>query len=225
MRAIVDSDPLIYKIGFGNDDMPLHYQCKMLSYFIDNMLDDIGATDQVFYLSGKDNFRVKVATILPYKGNRDSSHRPRYYNELRAFLVEVYNAILVDGMEADDACGIDAYDCIYNDTPYVICSIDKDLLMLEGDHYNYNRKELCHVDMLEGWRFFYTQCLTGDVSDNIPGLYKLTGSKATKKIKQPLQEFETPEEMDDYVYETYLDLGATKKEVDEIKELLWIRRA
>lgn len=224
MRAIIDADPLAYIVGFGHDNMPLHYQCKKLDEFIEQVLEDVGADDGAFYLTGEGNFRFEVATILPYKGNRDSSHKPRFIKELREHMIYEWQAELISGMEADDACGIDAYNCRASDVEYVICSIDKDLLMLEGKHYNYKRREFSEMEEPETWRRFFTQILTGDSSDNIPGLFKLTGSKATKAIKEPLVELSTYSEMEAYCKSTYLEKGSTEQAFNEVATLLWMRR-
>lgn len=221
MKAIIDGDPIVYIVGFGHNEMPLWYQCKMVDDFIENILKVTGADNFSLYLTGKGNFRDEVATILPYKGNRDKSHRPRYYKELRGYLLNVWDAELIEGMEADDACGIEVYSI---KEPSVVCTIDKDLLMLEGRHYNYKRGEFCDINEEEGWRRFYLQTLTGDASDNIPGLYKVTGTKATKAIKEPLCTITLHNEMDEYCSSIWLEKGATIQQYREVQELLWILR-
>ena len=231
MRAIIDADPLVYIVGFGHQGMPLGYQCRMMDDFIDNVLEATEADRASLYLTGKGNYRFDVATIQPYKGNRDKSHKPEYYDELRDYLQESWNARLVEGMEADDACGIHAYYYRDRGKPYTICTIDKDLLMLEGRHYNYKRGEFETITETEGWRRFYLQTLTGDTSDNIPGLYKVTGTKATKGIKEPLQSITLCEEMDAYCLGQYVSAGSPDldqataiQQYREIQELLWILR-
>jgi len=154
VHGIVDADPLVYVVGFGHDNMPFHYQCKMMDEFIEQIIHDTGVESVTLYLTGKTNFRYEVAKTLPYKGNRDGTHRPRFYKQLREYLVNVWEAEVVEGMEADDACGIDAYK--RPPDSYIIMSIDKDLLMLEGKHYNYKRKEFSYTTKEEGGRYVYT---------------------------------------------------------------------
>lgn len=218
------SDPLVYIIGFGHDDLPLWYQCKKMDEYVEDILEYTGAVKWSMYLTGKGNFREEVATIQPYKGNRDVSHKPKKYKELRNYLVHVWNAKMIEGMEADDACGMDCYKSRDNGYIPIVCSIDKDLKMLEGTFYDYKRKELLQTSEVEAWRFFYTQILTGDPSDNIPGLFKTTGTRATKKLKEGLLGLSDPAEMEKYVKETYLEAGATIEMFYEIGSLLWIAR-
>ena len=226
MRALIDGDPLVYIVGFGHDEMPLWYQCQQMDEFVESIIEETGSHTYSIYLTGKGNFRDEVATILPYKGNRDSSRRPRKYKELRKYLQEVWGARLITGIEADDACVIHAYHLLQKGKDYVVCSIDKDLLMLEGQHYNYKRREFETISEEEGWKRFYTQTLTGDNSDNIPGLYKVTGHKATKAIKEGLLTLTLPEEMDAYCLNTYEEMAETPaiQQYREIQELLWILR-
>lgn len=230
MRAIIDADPLVYIVGFGHKGMPLSYQKRMMDDFIDNIFEATEADSASLYLTGKGNYRFDVATILPYKGQRDKSHKPEFYEELREYLQEEWNAKLIEGMEADDACGIHAYNYRAKGKPYVVCTIDKDLLMLEGTHYNYKKGEWNEITETDGWQRFYLQTLTGDSSDNIPGIYKVTGTKATKKLKDPLLSITVREEMDAYCLGSYLqaaegvDEATTIQQYREIQELLWILR-
>lgn len=224
MKAIIDADPIVYAVGFANDLEPLKFQLGKVDEFVADIQEQVGATSVALYLTGKNNFRFDVATIAPYKGHRDSSHRPQYYQELREHLIDEHGALLIQGMEADDACGIDAHKCIAEGVPYTVCTIDKDLKMIGGRFYDYKRRELSEISEEEAMRFFFTQCLTGDSSDNIPGLFKLTGIKATKKRKEPLLELSSRSEMAEYIAKTYLEAGATVASLCEVATLLWMRR-
>src|SRR5690606_12181687 len=119
------------------------------------------------FLQGSGNFRDRVATIQPYKGNRDPNNRPRYFEEIRQYLLDFHGAELVEGMETDDACGIEQWK--NKDRSTCIVSIDKDLLMIPGYHYNYVKKELQYVTLAQANRRFWLQVLTGDSTDNIRG--------------------------------------------------------
>jgi 5'-3' exonuclease len=96
-------------------------------------------------------------------------------------------------------------------------SIDKDLDMLRGWHYNFVKQELYYVKEEDGIRNFYTQILTGDRVDNIPGLKGIGIKKATKI----LQDCEGEQQLFDEV------LSAYDNDIDKLTErarLLWIRR-
>ena len=232
--AIIDADGLVYIIGFGNKDTTLEHQCNELDNFIEKIIDRAGCSSFVGFLTGKGNFRDKVATIQPYKGNRVGAPKPEFYAQLRSYLADVYGMTVVEGMEADDACGIYHYQ---TQLPTVICTLDKDLDMLEGDHYNYKRDDKYYVSRVDAIRNFYIQVLTGDAGDHIPGLFRVTGKKASKALKQPILDNSKEECMDSWAWSCYynavfegceeVDLVAMeelRRKYEEIKQLLWIRR-
>lgn len=132
------------------------------------------------FLTGKDNFRDELATILKYKGNRDRSTRPFWYAEIREYLENRWGAEVVDGIEADDAVSILQWQGEAGST--IICTIDKDLENVPGHFYNYHKKEARYIGYQEAMLNFYRQCITGDSSDNIPGCYKLGKSYAKKVL-------------------------------------------
>ncbi len=126
-------------------------------------------------LSGPGNYREQLATIFPYKGNRDPQHKPRWYQRIRDYLTGEWGAIVVNGREADDECSIIAHECIQagRQDSYVIATIDKDLDQIPGEHYNYHKQVFYNQTPIAAARWFYQQCLSGDATDGIPGCYKL----------------------------------------------------
>ena len=135
--------------------------------------DRTGCDDMRLFLSGDSNFRDKIATIKPYKGGR-AKRKPHWYNEIREHLIDVRGAEVCVNMEADDAMGI-----LANENT-VICTIDKDLDMVPGLHYNFKTDKLFNVSEHEAIKNFYKQLLTGDRVDNIqgiPGIGKVTANK------------------------------------------------
>lgn len=150
------------------------------------------------YLTGKDNFREEIATIAPYKGNRDSTHKPYHYDSLKRYLIENWGAIVIDGMEADDAMSIEQINTfrgqgtnkildpeIFKDLVggSIIATIDKDLDGVPGWHYNWNKDKLYWVTDREATYWFYTQLLTGDTVDNIKGVPRVGEKGAEKAYK------------------------------------------
>lgn len=133
------------------------------------------------FLTGPGNFRDRIATIKEYKGNRDRDNRPYWYKEIREYAIKTWGAELVQGMEADDKVAMLQYQAKPRDT--IICTIDKDLKMVPGHHYNYKHKVGEWVSVEDGYRHFCKQLLTGDNSDNIPGLYKVGDKGADTLLK------------------------------------------
>lgn len=200
---------------------PEHFAIHNLKLLLNKILKGAETNEFKLYLTGKGNFRDEVARGLPkpfniYKGNRDSSHKPIHYHAIRGYMTAILDAEVIEGMEADDALAIAQTD----DT--ILCSIDKDLLMVPGKHYNWRRDEKKIVSEAEGMEFFYQQILTGDMTDNIPGLYQLTGKKAMKKLKDKVSACTTKEEYEEVIYSIYPE--EFHQFVDITRQLLWMRR-
>lgn len=85
---------------------PVENALHLVKKTINSILEETGATEYIVFLTGKDNFREKIATIAPYKGNRDPTHKPHWYQDIRTYLIRQYNANIIDGQEADDAISI-----------------------------------------------------------------------------------------------------------------------
>ena len=175
----------------------------------------------------KSNFRFDLATILPYKGTRKAD-KPVYYHEIREYIQDRYKAEVIHGEEADDALAqyqfphwrrLISGNCSDHDVT-CIASIDKDLLMVPGYHYNFDKGHMQYVSIEQGVKTFYMQLLKGDKSvDNIPGLYHCTGKKMVAGIKAKMSSLKTSKEMYDYALELYGDADT----VLEIGNLLFMR--
>lgn len=122
--------------------------------------------EYVVYLSGPTNFRDMVAVTRPYKGNRDRARDPVYKDEVEEFLIREYGAVRTSGIEADDAIGI----AMCADSDGCIVSTDKDLDQIPGRHYNWVSGESYVVNKRQADYSLWTQVLSGDSTDNIPGL-------------------------------------------------------
>lgn len=136
------------------------------------------------------NFRDKVAVAKEYKGNRKAD-KPFHYDNLTAYIFGKYDVKVAVGMEADDLMSVDQWAAVKAgrlDT--IICSRDKDLRITPGMHYGwpcgkqpqFGPSRITELGELElkngkklvgtGLKFFYSQVVTGDVTDNYGGLPK-----------------------------------------------------
>lgn len=236
-KLLIDSDSICYAAGFAADaqwkDMNLAIDATYLkdnaleivptsfaAHAARNMLHKIlNATPHntfQLYLSGSSNFRYEVAKSKPYKGNRDRTHKPSRFLEIRAYLIDVWGAEVTEGIEADDILGIEAT----RDPECVICSIDKDLNQIPGKHYNWKNDKHYEVSEFEGWYNLYTQALTGDVSDNIPGLPKVGPVKA----REILQNDKTHRDLYESVLGAYLKRNFSTEYLVEQLNLLYLWR-
>lgn len=225
---IVDIDSVVYRCGYASDsnkDTEGNIIQEPLSYCLNSVKQSVAAIMDVFepsekariFLQGGGNYRDRLASIQPYKGNRDPAKRPTWYAEIREYLLEFCGAELVTGMETDDACGIEQWK--YKDKSTCIVSIDKDLDMIPGWHYNYVKQEMYYVNLAEANKKFWTQVLTGDTTDNIRGIPKV-GIKTAEKL---LANVDSWMDMAAVASKAYADKGIAD-ELAENATLLWIQR-
>lgn len=280
MKAIIDSDVLVYKIGFSSErtfyrfvgingsvidyeettigqvkkdlkdrllthsdgklqklirPIPIEFcmqRCRML---IEAILDKTGADSYQLYLTSNDksNYRFQIAKTKEYKGNRKNSKKPYYYDQLREYMIKYWDAEVVYNQEADDAMGIAQMKSGGNS---IICSIDKDMNMIPGYHYDLDTEEIYIATdpgelMLSdernklagrGLKWFYAQMLLGDTADNIPGISGF-GPVSTFDL---LEKLSTEDEFKEAIKKVYKEYYKAKYEVvyKEVANLLWIRR-
>jgi hypothetical protein len=188
-----------YTLWSRRDLQPLENCLQIVKSCLENTLNEIGAVDYRIWLSGSKNFRDKVAVTRPYKGNRDGTPKPAYYMDVADYLVGSWNATYTDGIEADDAIGIAAMEAKAAGKDYCIVSNDKDLLQIPGTHYNWVTKEFSTVSPKEAKSQLFSQILSGDSTDNVPGLEGI-GPATAAKILEGAQ---SPEEMVDRVVGQY----------------------
>lgn len=245
-KALLDGDVLIYQAGFasdatakrawvddGNDPEefdikehhePWQYQRFLVKQMIQRLLDATNSTTYAVAISHPVNHRERM--FPDYKMNRDVTHKPFWHKEIKEYLLDEHGAVFsMAGDEADDLLGQWQMMALADDEETVICSIDKDLDLIPGLHYNFSktRAENGVYDMEdpECFRLFYKQIITGDSTDNIPGIFKKRGIKASKKFLEPLDEMTRVGEMYGYVLGLFED---DKAHVDLMGKLLWIKR-
>lgn len=181
---IVDCDSIVYRCGLADKTQtePLEHTLYSVKQTLNGILDNFERKDEAqIYIQGGGNYRNLVATIQQYKGNRDPSKRPIYFDEIRTYLMEYHGAVLVNRMETDDAVGI----CITRDRDNTCAvHIDKDIDTVAGNHFHFGKSLFYQVSEEDADFFFWTQVLTGDSGDNIRGLPKV-GPKTAQKILQP----------------------------------------
>lgn len=142
-----------------------------------------GEACPIIYLTGQGNFRRNITKT--YKANRDPTMRPHYEEAARQYLKTYHQAYIVPGIEADDAIGLEM------DDTAICVSLDKDLDMLPGQHYNWVQDRLYTITPHEAHTHFYAQMLTGDRADNvfgIPGIGPQTAARLLAGLSELEQE-------------------------------------
>ena len=245
LRPLIDADILRYRCGFAADsqikreakeahpDMSdddikqllletdyerfaLNNVKTVLDYIVDRF-----NPEYKMYIDDGGNFRHELATIKPYKGNRDPNGKPKYYKEIKDYLLDNWSAIPVRGQESDDAIGIEQFD--NSDKYTVIVSTDKDMKMIPGWHFNWVKDELVYQPLKAANLFLFWQMLVGDTSDNIPGIDRIGEKRANDLIEACNHDIEQVREKVKELYRK--QYGETwERAYHEVGNLLWIRR-
>ena len=186
---LVDADSIFFRAAYvvfdrKKEKLKVNWK-KDVRKIIDQTMRSIQAefSSNIFKvgIKGRNNFRKDIYS--KYKTNRPDLHEDMktaltYGHE---HMKDKYDAVESEGMEADDLVSIWAHEAREMDLPYVVVGIDKDLLQIPGDHYNFVKCERQTISEDVGNYKLMIQCLTGDNTDNIPGI-KGIGPKKAEKI-------------------------------------------
>jgi len=170
------------------------------------------------------NFRQAIAVTKPYKGTRKSD-KPLHYDNITAYLINCYDTVVAEGCEADDLLAHHQTRAIAAGRETIICTRDKDLRMVEGNHFGWTcgKQEQYGprtVSPDEGYKTFCTQLLTGDTVDNILGLRGVGPAKATVILENAI----TQEDMLKAVRDAYKSSQGDEWPVHMLEQgqLLWM---
>lgn len=187
---LIDADYAPY--AFGNH--PDFDSIVKTGEWLEWLYEKHGTRKSIIFISGRDNFRYRIATLKPYKGNRASKEKPESYHVVRNHLLSKPNTLEACGIEADDA--IILHKNLYEKEYEVwMISDDKDFLQEPGNHHRHSKNiytvvdhgivtrpvvtvdsdDVCNsktrwVTEYYGDFSLYQQMLVGDTSDNIPGV-------------------------------------------------------
>ena len=177
---LVDADSIYFRVAYRTKKK------NEIRKGIDEMVKDImnnNQSDQLLIaVKGRGNFRNDLYN--KYKSNRKplEEEMKEALNYGHGYMIGKYNAVAADGMEADDLVSIWAAESRDSLRDYCVVGIDKDLLQIPGDHYNFNKCTHVHVTPDEGHYNLMVQCLTGDSTDNIPGIKGIGPVKGKKLL-------------------------------------------
>ena len=237
MRLLLDGDTLTYVVGYATNDVTDFKLIKtILTKKIQYICNTWGSYEYSIYLTStkpEDNYRFELATIKPYKGNR-KGEKPKWYKEIRQYLMDTHGAIIVTNGEADDELGRQQSEGT------MIVTIDKDLMQIPGRIYDFKQDRVyssydpgqltLHKKVGKdgvkytlkgvGFKWFCAQCFLGDTVDNIPGL-KGYGAKKTYTYLKDLN-------TTDLLWAMTVAAFKEAKKLDHLREvaqLLWIQRS
>lgn len=178
MKAIIDADQAVYAACYSTQGKAFSKTSSLFDFRMEQITRTCRADSMTVVLGGAGNFREEIAITKPYKGGR-KNEKPEDFLKLRDYVQSEYPVEIQDGLEADDVCAIlvtEGYVSDPSGLDKILVSPDKDLLQVPGLHFNPLKPEngVFLVDEEEAHWFFCQQLLSGDSTDNIPGLPYLT---------------------------------------------------
>jgi hypothetical protein len=214
---------------------PFGHALSNLRSTMDAIISGSEADRYRVFITGSGNFRETLATSFTYKGNRDRSERPFYYEKLREVLCTDWLAEVVDGIEADDAMAMNQwadYDshALVNkeeDCQTIICSLDKDLNMIPGWHYDWVKDKRYYIDDDTALYNFFIQLCTGDNNDNIIGISGVGPVRAKSIVSEAMGDgtsvVKNAEAIFRVIQSEYAKAGIEDR-LEENADLLWMLR-
>lgn len=227
--TVTDADSIVWAAcAVLKEGDPVNFALSIVKRQMMKIQRKTKADIMITVIGGEGNFRDDI--YPEYKANR-TQPRPVYFHQARNYILEKWDAHLTSGMEADDYVGI-VNEKMRDKCNVTMVHIDKDLNMLPGNHYNFRTEEFYTTTELEGYKLFGIQMLKGDSTDNIPGLFKLTGRKASVKYKARINDCVSSGDIDNEIVAIYTEdvKNGTQEYIDRMeamhlnRELLWILR-
>ncbi len=175
---------------------------------VNQILEAVGSTlPPTMFLTGDGNFRFDIATVKPYKGNRKAEDKPYHLENVRVVMQSLYETVIAHDCEADDELAMAQTEntvlCSrdkdlkqvggYHYGWEVGLQPEQPLHLVEGmgvllPKYKEvtSKKGVVSLRMKkldgEGYIYFLSQILTGDVVDNIPGCPNVGIVKAYERL-------------------------------------------
>lgn len=208
----------------------LEHKVAQVREFTEFIRKKAGADRAILHITPSESNKGRRAEYVmqaAYQGNRIGRETPNDLKFIRDFMIQECNAKAWYDREADDGLTMSQYANPHNS---IICSSDKDLLMVPGYHLDMKTWEItnCPWDTFGrvfigdgkmrgyGPKFFFAQCLAGDTADNIKGLPGISRKRVL--FEKPTAKFTKAKEL----YHKYKETKPEKAKVklEEIKAML-----
>jgi 5'-3' exonuclease len=179
--AVIDADSICFIAHWDSDsksfDKPIEDIFNSVDQIISSILIYTNATHYIGFV-GFGSCVERNAVYPEYKANRKGREPLEHLKAIKEYMVKKWEFSALYGIEADDM--VNSVRLQLEDS--VICAIDKDLLMLEGTHYNYKKNEWVTTSKNEANLYFWQSMIIGDSVDNIKGLEGKGKAFATKLL-------------------------------------------
>jgi DNA polymerase-1 len=230
-RLIIDGNNLVHRAFWVASTQPIfneHFHIHLFLASLKNYVNQYQADVVYCTWDEKADYRINKRKELfeDYKGNRDQERNKAVHskNHIIKELLELLGIknVLPQSYEADDVMAI--FNHLYPDDRRIIITVDKDMCQLISENtvvydpirkveFNTkNFKELIGYDLKD---FVKLKALTGDKSDNIPGIKGFGKVKIAKFLNNEYQMTEDEQtQFEDNL--KLVDLSLTLQDQDEV---------
>jgi hypothetical protein len=185
--CLIDSDSMLFitifsiqsKPELNSDDFGIYK--KQIDEWIVDTITKTDCTHYNLFLTVGKVFRHDTATNREYKSGRPKD-KPKFYYELRKYLIDKWGATYQDGVEAEDLVAIvneEYHKPVTFFTP-IIARIDHDFDQVRGCHFNYKKGEFTIIDEAQAHYNLWKMLLVGCSTDKIEGIPGIGDKKAAK---------------------------------------------
>lgn len=201
--SILDLDIPVYHCSNScSEEKDFEVVKETVDLYLKDWIQISGGTHYIGFLTDSPkNFRIQRAFTWPYKGHRKSEDKPSWYPAIREYMKEHWNAQELSGVEADDGLAMAQEYYQRHGINSVIVTEDKDLLQVPGLHYNKNKSHsVFEISELKGFENLWIQVITGDKTDNIPGVSHAATETTTGIYNQTIKESDYEDKLKRYKY-------------------------
>lgn len=179
--TLIDGDTIIYIATYikEGENKTISEMFDICNQIVDNIMYCTNSSYYCGFLSTSKTYKHYITKNIEYKGNRVNIQKPLYFYTVRSYLKEVLKFKTIEGFEADDLCSFLSKEYKTLGWNTTISTPDKDLKQIGGLFYDYKKKEEYFIDDSLAKFNLWKQVLTGDVSDNIPGIKGIGEVKAS----------------------------------------------
>ncbi len=218
--ALVDADFLPYYCCHnkkGEEPKTLQQCYDHADQFIHNIFKATKATHYIMAWTVGKCFRYNINP--QYKANRKYTDVIPFLDKTKTYLRDKYNGAYDSDLEADDIINICRKHYLENTikdqepSQIFFVSPDKDILMLEGTHFNPKKMMWVTTSRVEADEFFWISTIKGDTIDGVKGIPGKGEVFAKKLFKSEIQGFIY--EYASLVFNSYLEYFGEHRGVEE----------
>lgn len=177
--GLLDSDVIAYRSSILTEDIFEEDAIELCKRMHDNWIDMSDSDVCVPCLTHGTSFRREWWP--DYKAQRRDKPRPRHLSAVMAYIKTMPNVVYHNSWEADDVIGF--LHTMPHGQETIVVTVDKDLDQLPGLHCNPDKEIRYVVSEDDADLYRWLQILTGDPTDNYPGIPRVGPVKAHKILE------------------------------------------